>query len=181
MNIIQPEGHVAHGEGHIISIGIPGVALHNLLFRDIHHVGTLLAHGFDRLIIIGLIVIRGFAVTSQIIFKIGNMLVFLIKIRRVAVHQIAGPAICVPERGLGNFRYPTDMVHVGMGADNKVQMGDTKLVDHILRNILAVAHRDLVRILFRLRDRNHPSIGILNRIGIAMPGIQQTPLTIGFD
>ena len=94
MNIIQPEGHVAHGEGHIISIGIPGVALHNLLFRDIHHVGTLLAHGFDRLIIIGLVVIRCFAVTRQIIFKIGNMLVFFIKICCVAVHQIVCPAVC---------------------------------------------------------------------------------------
>ena len=32
-----------------------------------------------------------------------------------------------------------------------------------------------------IRRRNHAAVGILNRLGIAMTGIHQAPLSVGFN
>ena len=148
MDVVKPKAHIPHGEGYIITVSVFRVAVNDLLLRDIYQVGALVLHSLDRLIIIGLIVPGIVAVSDKIVLKVRNMLILFIKIGGVAVNQIPGLAAGVPIGRCGDFRDAADMIHVGMRADDKVQMRDTQYVDHIPCNVLAVAHGNLVGILF---------------------------------
>ena len=181
IDVIQAEGHVSHGKGNIVAIGVARVAVDHLLLRDVNHVGTHILHGFGRLIVIGLVVPGDIGIPGKIILKVGDMLVFLIKICRIAVNQIAVVAGSIVKACCCDFRDAADMIHMGMCADDEIQMRHAQHVDHIPGNIFTVAHGDLVGILFRRGDGDHPAIGILNRICISVAGIHQPPPATGFN
>ena len=121
----------------------------------------------------------GVAEGLQIVFKIGNMLIFLVVIGGIAVHQTACIPVCIRKSGGRNLRHATDMVRMGMRPDNEVQMPDPQLINHVVGNIPAVAHTDLAGQTEGLRDTDQPSVCICNGIGIAVPGIHEPPAAVG--
>ena len=72
------------------------------------------------------------------------MLVFLIKIGRVAVDQIVVVTGGIVEACCRDLRNTANMVHMRMRTDNEVQMGHAQNVYHILGHVLTVAHGNLV-------------------------------------
>ena len=110
VDVIEAEAHIAHGKGDIVAVGVSRVTADDLSLRNIYNVGALVPHGLCRLICESLIMPRGVAEGLQIVFKIGNMLIFFIVIRRIAVHQIACVSVFIRKGGGRNLGYAADMV-----------------------------------------------------------------------
>ena len=181
VEVIQAEGHVAHGEGNIVAVGVARVTLNDLLAGDFNHVGAHVLHGFGRLIIKSLVVPGEVGILDKVVFDIGDMLILLIEIGGIVVDKVTVIAAGIVKTRGSNFRDAADMIHVGMGANDEVQMPHAQDIHHILGDIAAVAHGDLTGILIRRREGNDPAVGVLYGIGIAVAAVHQTPLAVGFD
>ena len=175
MDIVKAKRQVAHREGDIVAKGVPLIAMNHLRLGDIHQRCAALFHSSDRLISKGLVVPGVRAVLDEVVLEVGNVLILLVVIRRLAVDQILRFAGGIRIRCGSHFRNAADMVGVGMRADNEVQMCDAELVDHVVGNILAIAAVDLAGKAVH-RSGIHGAVCVLNGRRLAVTGVHQAPV-----
>ena len=90
MDVVQAEGHVPDGKGDVVAVGVVRVALHNHGgVRHIDHRRAAVCHSCLRLVGKCLVVPGTGTVLCQVVFQVGNVLVFLVVIGGVAVDQIS--------------------------------------------------------------------------------------------